>query len=133
MTAGAGTDFRVNDDVLQGSVSGDSNKPRTISAILETKSIETLQRVSQVIVNTRPICKNAYDRADGSVQVYVCIEMGLPAQRQVYKELKKEGLVDIDVDNDGKTDVDISEKEFLLELAKAREEYNARKNSEDSE
>lgn len=133
MTAGAGTDFRVNGDGLQGSVGGGSDKPRTISAILEIDSIETVQRVSQVIADTRPICKNAYDRADGSVQVYVCLEMGLPAQRRAYKELKKEGLVDIDVDNDGKNDVDISEKEFLIELAKAREEYNAAKNSENSE
>ncbi|MDR2026943.1 MAG: hypothetical protein LBQ01_05200 [Prevotellaceae bacterium] len=130
MTAGANTDFTASSDNLQGHVTGDVNKPRTISAILEADSSATVQRVSQIIANTRPVCKNSYDRADGSVQVYVCIEMGLPAQRQVYKQLKEDGLIDVDVDADGTNDVDFAEKEFLLELAKAREEYNARKNGE---
>jgi hypothetical protein len=132
MTAGANTTFEVNNDNLQGAVTGEGNKPRTVSAILEVAVSETMQHVAQVIANTRPVCKNTYDRSDGSVQVYVCIEMGLPAQRQLYKELKEEGLVDLDLNNDGTNEVEIAEKEFLLELAKAREEYNAKKNSENA-
>jgi hypothetical protein len=130
MTASSGTDFSVNRDNLQGHVSGDNDKPRTISAILAADSSATVQRVSQVLANTRPVCKNTYDRPDGSVQVYVCVEMGLPAQRLAYRKLKEDGLLDVDIDNDGTNDVDLAEKEFLLELAKAREEYNAQKSND---
>jgi hypothetical protein len=127
MTAGAGSDYSVNRAGFQGGVSGEGNVSSSISGILEADSSETVQRVSQIISNTRPICKNTYDRADGSVQVFVCLEMGLPAQRQAYRQLKEEGLIDVDVDRDGKSDVDFDERTFLLELAKAREEYNAKK------
>ncbi|MDR1342719.1 MAG: hypothetical protein LBK18_05635 [Prevotellaceae bacterium] len=104
---------------------------QSASGILEADSSETVQRVSEILSNSRPICKNAYDRPDGSVQVYVCLEMGLPAQRQAYKRLKEDGLIDVDVDNDGKAEVDFDEKSFLLDLAKAREEYNAKKAEEE--
>ncbi|MDR1406157.1 MAG: hypothetical protein LBI89_03015 [Prevotellaceae bacterium] len=130
LTAGAGTEFSVNRENVRGAVTGGADSPRSLSAILEADSSEMAQRVSQILSNTRPICKNTYDRPDGSVQVYVCIEMGLSAQRQAYKELKEEGLIDMDVDNDGNNDIDLAEKEFLLELAKARKVYNAKKNDE---
>jgi len=57
--------------------------------------------------------------------------MDLQTQRQMYNELKDDGAFDVDVDGDGKkNDIDLSEKEFLIELAKAREEYNARRTGE---
>jgi hypothetical protein len=127
LTAGADTEFALNSANLRGSVSGSNNKPRTVSALIEADSSETVQRVVQVISNTRPVCKNTYDCGDGSVRVYVCVEMGLAAQRQVYKELKNDELIDFDLDSDGKNDIGFDEKEFLIELAKAREEYNRAK------
>ncbi|MDR3329075.1 MAG: hypothetical protein LBS63_03060 [Prevotellaceae bacterium] len=130
-TAGAGTAYNAQHGDLRVSVSGSESSPKTVSAMFEADSSETVQRVSQIISNTRPVCKNAYDREDGSVQVYVCVEMGLAAQRQAYQQLEKDGILDVDVNGDGKNDVDFAEKEFLLELAKAREEYNAKKNSEE--
>jgi hypothetical protein len=129
-TAGAGTAYTAQKGDLYVSVTGNDNSPKTVSAILASDSSETAQRVSQTIRNTRPICTNTYDQPDGSVQVYVCVEMGLQEQREVYKELKNNGLLSVDVDNDGKNDVDFAEKEFLLELAKAREDYNAKRNEE---
>lgn len=130
MTAGAGTDFNVNRGDFRGTVSGNANNPRTISAVLEHDSTEIVQKVSQILTNTRPVCRNTYDRPDGSVQVYVCLEMDLAAQRKSYKELDEAGILEIDIDNDGKNDVDLAEKEFLIELAKAREEYNNKKTKE---
>jgi hypothetical protein len=128
MTAGAATNFRANSGGASGAVSGNESSPRTISGTLESDSMEIAQRVSQILANTYPICKNTYDLSNGSVQVYVCLEMALSAQRQTYKELKEEGLIDLDVNGDGKNEVDFDERAFLLELAKAREEYNAKKN-----
>jgi hypothetical protein len=86
-------------------------------ALMEADNAETVERVSQIIANSRPICNNTYDRDDGRVQVYVCLEMGLDAQRQAYDAL----------DLDEKA---MEEKEFLAELAKAREEYNTGKREE---
>jgi hypothetical protein len=130
MTAGVGTEFNVERGNLRGRVSGNDNAPRTISAVLEHDSTEIVQRVSQILTNTRPICKNTYDRPDGSVQVYVCIEMDLAAQRKCYKELEKAGILEMDVNGDGQNDIDLVEKDFLIELAKAREEYNNKKTQE---
>jgi uncharacterized membrane protein len=121
LTAGAATDFRAN----VGSVSGNAAAPHTISGTLASDSMEIAQRVSQILTNTQPICKNTYDLPDGTVQVYVCMEMNLQAQRTAYKAFKESGITNVDVDGDGSADVDFSEKEFLLELAKAREAYNA--------
>jgi hypothetical protein len=126
MTAGAGTDIYVERGNFRGHVSGYDNAPRTISALLGHDSTEIVQRVSQILTNTRPICKNTYDLPDGSVQVYVCIEMDLAAQRKCYKELEKAGILEMDLDGDNQNDVDFAEKEFLIELAKAREEYNTK-------
>jgi hypothetical protein len=95
------------------------------SALIQSDSLSTVQRVSQIIANSRPICSNTYDRDDGSVQVFVCIELNLSAQRQAYQQLKGDGVLSKDVNGDGSNDVSFDEKEFLLELAKAREEYNA--------
>jgi len=89
-----------------------------------------VQRVQQILTNTRPICQNTYDQPDGTALVYVCIEMDLQAQRKAYSELKNDGVLEKDVDGDGKNDIDLSEREFLIELAKAREEYNAKKREE---
>jgi len=129
-TAGAGTDFNVSDKNYQGNVTSADNSPRTASGVLERDSMAIAQYVSQILTNTRPIAQNTYDKPDGTVQVYVCIEMGLPEQRQVYDGLKKGGLLSINGDNgdsgnngDNKNSVDMAEKEFLIELAKAREEY----------
>ncbi len=129
-TAGAGTDFTVNKDNYHGHVEGRDNKPRTLSGTLERDSMEIVQKVSQILNNTKPLCHNTYDQPDGSVKVYVCIEMGLQEQRKMYTELKENGLIELDVNNDGQNDVDFNEKEFLLELAKTREEYNAKKLAE---
>jgi len=130
-TAGAGTNFKVNTENYRGYVEGDANAPRTISGVLQRDSMEIVQRVSQILTNTRPICQNTYDQPDGSVMVYVCIEMDLQAQRQAYDELKEEGILELDVNGDGENDIDFNEKEFLLELAKAREDYNAQKAQEE--
>ena len=129
-TAGAGTNFGVNKDDYRGSVTGSNDQPRTASGLLQKDEMEIMQQVSQILTNTRPICQNIYDLPNGSVQVYVCLEMDLQAQRQAYKELKEDHLIEVDVDGDGKDDIDLSEKEFLIELAKAREEYNAKKAQE---
>ncbi|MDR0687485.1 MAG: hypothetical protein LBF55_02220 [Prevotellaceae bacterium] len=126
MTAGASTYLQSGSSGVSGGESG----PRTISGMLESDSMEIAQRVSQILANTYPICKNTYDLPNGSVQVYVCLEMALSAQRQAYKELKEEGLIDVDVNGDGKNEVDFDERTFLLELAKAREEYNSKINGE---
>jgi hypothetical protein len=107
-----------------------TNSSRTLSAILEHDSTEIVQRVSQILTSTRPICQNTYDRPDGSVQVYVCLEMDLAAQRKSYRELDEAGILEMDFDGDGQSDVDLAEKEFLIELAKAREEYNNKKTQE---
>ena len=129
-TAGAGTDFGVERDDYQGHVTNAGNTSRTVSGILQKDSLQIVQRVSQILTNTRPICSNTYNLPDGTVQVYVCIEMDLQAQRRAYAELKQDGMLDVDVNADGKNDVDFNEKEFLLELARAREEYNAEKAKE---
>ena len=130
MTAGAGTNFYVKRDNLQGRVENSGNAPRTISGVLQQDSMVIVQRVSQILTNTVPICKNTYDQPNGSVLVYVCMEMDLQAQRKAYSELKQEGVLEKDMDGDGKNDIDFSEREFLIELAKAREEYNAQKAQE---
>jgi hypothetical protein len=104
-----------------------ANNSRTLSATLEHDNMKIVQCVSQILTNTRPICQNTYERPDGSVQVYVCLEMDLTAQRKSYKELDEAGILEIDVNGDGQNDVDFAEKEFLIELAKAREEYNNNK------
>jgi len=130
LTAGAGTTFNVNKEDYSGRVEGNTNSPRTISGINQKDEIEIRQLVSQTLTNTRPICQNTYDLPNGSIQVYVCLEMGLTEQRKAYKDLKENGLLEADIDGDGKNDVDFNEKEFLLELAKVREEYNAKKQSE---
>jgi hypothetical protein len=126
-TAGAGTNFSIKRDDFQERVEGADNAPRTISGVLQRDSMVIVQRVSQILTNTRPICQNTYDCPDGSVQVYVCIEMNLAAQRKTYSELKEEGVLDKDMNGDGTNDIDFFEREFLIELAKAREEYNAKK------
>jgi hypothetical protein len=69
LTAVAVTDFRANVD----SVSGNAASPHTISGTLASDSMEITQRVSQILTNTQPICKNTYDLLDGTMQVYVCI------------------------------------------------------------
>ena len=131
ITAGAGTAFSASRNDYRGSVTGTDHAPRTLSGVLQRDSMVIAQRVSQILTNTRPICKNTYERSDGSLLVYVCIEMALPEQRTMYSELKQEGILNVDVDGDGKNDIDFSEKEFLIELAKAREEYNAKKAREE--
>ncbi|MDR2126541.1 MAG: hypothetical protein LBP63_06915 [Prevotellaceae bacterium] len=131
MTAGAGSEFRVNRNDFSGSVTGNNNSPRTVSAVLENDSAEIVQRVAQILTNTRPVCQNTYDLEDGSVQVYVCMEMDLQAQRKAYRELDEADILEIDIDQDGASDIDLAEKEFLIELAKAREEYNAKKAQEE--
>jgi hypothetical protein len=125
MTAGAGTTFNVKQPNFRGNVTGNANSPHTLSAALQHDSIEIAQLVSQILTNTRPICQNTYDRPDGSVQVYVCLEMDLSAQRKSYQELNEAGVLEMDFDGDGQNEVDLEEKEYLIELAKAREEYNA--------
>jgi len=130
MTAGAGTNFSAKRDDFQSRVDNNGNMPRSISGVLQKDSMVIVQRVQQILTNTRPICQNAYDQPDGTVLVYVCIEMDLQAQRKAYSELKEEGVLEVDVDGDGKNDIDLSEREFLIELAKAREEYNAKKREE---
>jgi hypothetical protein len=127
LTAGAGSNVNVNTSDFRGNASGKEKSSTAISALIEADSAETVQRVAQIISNTHPVCKNVYDRKDGSVQVYVCVEMGLTAQQQTFKQLKEEGVFDKDLNGDGKNDIDLAEKEFLIELAKAREEYNAKK------
>ena len=129
-TAGAGTDFNVNRGDYWGRVASAGNSPNTISGILQKDEMGIMQCVSQTLTNTRPICQNTYDLPDGSIQVYVCIEMELQTQRKAYEELKKEGILTSDINGDGQNDIDLSEKEFLIELAKAREAYNAQKAQE---
>jgi len=94
------------------------------TASLERDSMVIVQKVSQILTKTVPICKNTYQQPDGSVKVYVCMEMDLNNQRKAYKELKEEGVFD---NGTGKKDIDLNEAAFLIELAKAREEYNAKK------
>jgi len=130
MTAGAGTNFTVKRDGFQGRVESSGNTPRTISGVLQHDSMVIVQRVQQIITNTRPICQNTYEQPNGSVLVYVCIEMDLQAQRKAYNGLKEDGVLEKDMDGDGKNDIDFSEREFLIELAKAREEYNNKKREE---
>jgi len=125
-TAGAGSSFNVRGDNYQGNVeSSGNNTPRTVSGVLQRDSMAIAQYVSQVLTNTRTIAQNTYDQPDGTVLVYVCMEMGLPEQRQAYNVLKNDGLLnDPNVsNNDGKNNADMSEDEFLIELAKVREEY----------
>ncbi len=129
-TAGAGTDFNVERENYKGRVQGGKDAPKTISGTYEHDSTVIVQKVSQILNNTVPICKNTYDQTDGKVQVYVCIEMNLQNQRQAYAELKEANMLDVDVNRDGSNDIDFNEKEFLLELAKAREEYNNKKAQE---
>jgi hypothetical protein len=133
-TAGAGTNYNAQRADMQINVSGTESASKTVSAILQQDSMETVQKVLQVLSNSRAVCKNAYDQPNGDVLVYVCVEMALAAQRQAYQELKNEGILDVDVNQDGKidsrNDIDFTEKEFLIELAKAREEYNAKKAEE---
>jgi hypothetical protein len=131
LTAGAKSNVEVNSNGVRANVSGNEKSPQTVSALIESDSSETVQRVAQIISNTRPICKNVYDKENGSVQVYVCVEMGPTAQQQAYQQLKEQGILSVDVNNDGKNDIDLAEKEFLIELSKAREVYNAKKKQEE--
>ena len=126
-TAGAGSSFNVKDENYKGAITGHDNQSRTISGILERDSMVIVQKVSQILTNTVPICKNSYKQPDGAVKVFVCIEMDLQTQRKLFTELKEEGVFEIDITGDGTNDIDMSEKEFLIELAKAREDYNAKK------
>jgi hypothetical protein len=67
----------------------------------------------QFLENTRSICKNTYVREDGKYNVYVCIEMGEPQAKAMYKKLS----------DDKKIAVDFAEKQFLDELEKAKEDF----------
>jgi len=129
-TAGACTQFNVNRDDYRGAVTGNDNSARTISGILERDSMVIVQKVSQILTNTKPICNNTYKQPDDSFKVYVCMEMDLQTQRQAYTTLKEEGIIEKDLTGDGNNDIDFNEKEFLIELAKAREDYNAKKAQE---
>jgi hypothetical protein len=129
-TAGAGTTFNVDRNDYKGSVTGGENSSQTMSGTFQKDSMTIVQHVSQILNNTRPICHNIYDQPDGTIMVYVCIEMGLTEQRKLYKALKEEGVLEKDVDGDGENDIDFDEKAFLLELARAREDYNRMKAQE---
>ncbi|GHV36436.1 hypothetical protein FACS1894178_7660 [Bacteroidia bacterium] len=130
MTASANTNFNANRGEWSGNVKGNENSPQSISAVIEQGYQEILQIVNQILTNTKAICQNIYDQTDGSVKVYVCLEMSIKEQFQCVKQLEEQGLLEVDVDQDGNNDIDFDEKEFLIELAKAREEYNAKKAAE---
>ena len=124
MTAGANTDVNVRNNSYRGNVSNSGNAPRTVSAVWQKDIMVIEQYVSQQLTNVVPICRNSYNQPDGSVMVYVCLEMNPEAQSKMYIDLKEAGILVIDVNGDGLNSIDISEQEFLMELAKAREEYN---------
>lgn len=77
------------------------------------------QYVSEEIANTRTLKTSIYDLADGSVQVYVCIEM-----RTAKTDLEKK--IDNSLDREGVIGIQYDRERFIDKMAAGLEEYKKR-------
>ena len=74
------------------------------------------QYVAEEIKNTRIIKNSIYDLTDGSIQVYVCLEMKTDTE-----ELKKN--LDNALDRDGVIELQYDRERFLDKMSEGLEEY----------
>jgi len=70
----------------------------------------------QLLTNVKTICSNTYVKADGSYNVYVCVEMGEQNLSAIHKKLSA----------DKKLSIDFAEQQFKKEMEKAKEDYRNR-------
>ncbi|MDR1582808.1 MAG: hypothetical protein LBS55_06050 [Prevotellaceae bacterium] len=70
----------------------------------------------QLLSNVKTICSNTYAKADGSYNVYVCVEMDEETLSRIHKKLT----------DDQKLSIDFAEHQFKQEMEKAKEEYRNR-------
>lgn len=93
------------------------------------KSAETLgeavmtQFVSEEIKNTRIIKTSIYDLSDGSVQVYVCMEMGT-------NKGNFEKKLDNTLDRNGILEIEFDRERFVKKMSEGLEEYKKRHTQE---
>lgn len=77
------------------------------------------QFVAEEVKNTRVIKTTIYDRSDGSVQVYVCIEMKTSEEdfgKELSNTLSRENIIGIQYDRD----------RFIDQVSKGLDEYKER-------
>jgi hypothetical protein len=70
----------------------------------------------QLLRNVKVIRSNTYVKADGTFNVYVCVEMGEENLSHIHKKLS----------DDKKLSIDFGEHQFKQDMEKAKEEYRNR-------
>ena len=101
---GAAQDYEMN---------ATANLKKTAQALSE--AVNT-QFVAEEVANTRIIKTDIYDLTDGSIQVYVCLEMRASEEEVINKlenVLEKDGILEIKYDRD----------QFVKSMKKGLEEY----------
>ncbi|GHT14027.1 hypothetical protein AGMMS4956_11120 [Bacteroidia bacterium] len=81
---------------------------------LVSKSTEIAEGyVDKLLTNVKTICSNTYVKADGSFNVYVCVEMSEESLTAIHKKLTA----------DQKLSIDFAEHQFKKDMEKAKADY----------
>lgn len=109
----------IDEAAMDYSQNANQNQKGSAETLGETISTSYL---SEVVENSRVIKTDIYDLADGSIQVYVCVEMGNGTTEEFNKKL------DNTLDREGIIGIKYDREQFINKVKEGLEEYKKNQN-----